>query len=72
MLSIRCNDLATAVSETEKALAKHPSTGRLWALLIQLKHVVGEEAQWNMFKRALQEVRAFLLFVDNIPTLLWR
>jgi len=56
LLEMRAGNVEGAVQATEEALKIHSGTGRLWALLIQLKQQDGEIAQMKIFKRALQEV----------------
>jgi la-related protein 1 len=56
LLETRAGDHERAIEEAENALEIHRGTGRLWAVLIQLKHIEGEEEQLRVFKEALEEV----------------
>jgi tetratricopeptide (TPR) repeat protein len=55
-LEVRAGDLGRAVTAAEEALQVHPTTGRIWAALIHLKQVEGEQAQLQVFRRAIAEV----------------
>ena len=54
-LEIRCGQRDRAITEAEAALAAHPGTGRLWAMLIALKLEDGLDAQLATFQRAIAE-----------------
>eukprot|EP01130_Rhizamoeba_saxonica_P003557 TRINITY_DN1490_c0_g1_i2.p1 TRINITY_DN1490_c0_g1~~TRINITY_DN1490_c0_g1_i2.p1 ORF type:complete len:770 (+),score=160.99 TRINITY_DN1490_c0_g1_i2:202-2511(+) len=60
LLEIRANNLEKALSEVKNALTIHTSTGRLWAVLIQLTHILnlenGISSQAEVFKEALKNV----------------
>ena len=57
MLEVRGGRLRPqAVARAEEALALHTGTGRLWAVLVQLKHSYGPVAQRRCFLSALKEV----------------
>jgi tetratricopeptide (TPR) repeat protein len=56
ILEIRSKDYEQAVREAESSLETHSGTGRLWAILIQLKQFEGHEEQLRVFKQAYQEV----------------
>ena len=56
LLEIRSNNLPNAITEAKEALKIHSGTGRLWAILIQLKQYETPEKQISVFKRALNEV----------------
>ena len=45
-----------AILQTKRALKVHSGTGRLWAMLIQLEHQNGPQAQFNVLRKALNEV----------------
>ena len=60
-MDIRTGHQQEAFDCIEKALQLHPSTGRLWAALIQLKHLrAKKEADFrdafDCFRKALQEI----------------
>mmetsp|Transcript_41132 Transcript_41132/g.66247 ORF Transcript_41132/g.66247 Transcript_41132/m.66247 type:complete len:1159 (+) Transcript_41132:364-3840(+) len=56
MLEIRNGKREDAIRAAEDALAIHSGTGRLWAILVQLKHVHGPDAQRLVFREALKQV----------------
>lgn len=56
LLEMRSGDHDRAIREAEEALRIHPGTGRLWAVLIQLKYTEGEESQYKTFKQAYEKV----------------
>eukprot|EP00047_Mylnosiga_fluctuans_P014572 m.39636 g.39636 ORF g.39636 m.39636 type:complete len:1221 (-) comp5570_c0_seq2:480-4142(-) len=56
LVEYRAGRIAEAISQGMLALETHPGTGRLWAVLIQLRQSEGEDAQVRMFRRALQQV----------------
>lgn len=56
LLEVRAGNLQAATEQAERALAVHSGTGRLWAMLIQLKQSEGEQIQLEMFHAALREV----------------
>eukprot|EP00339_Tiarina_fusa_P000679 CAMPEP_0116999280 /NCGR_PEP_ID=MMETSP0472-20121206/2044_1 /TAXON_ID=693140 ORGANISM="Tiarina fusus, Strain LIS" /NCGR_SAMPLE_ID=MMETSP0472 /ASSEMBLY_ACC=CAM_ASM_000603 /LENGTH=915 /DNA_ID=CAMNT_0004698659 /DNA_START=98 /DNA_END=2845 /DNA_ORIENTATION=- len=56
LLEMRANNLDRAVEEAQQALLIHTGTGRLWAVMIQLKQSQGIEAQMKVFRTALSEV----------------
>jgi tetratricopeptide (TPR) repeat protein len=56
LLEMRANNIPGAVQEAKEALKIHTGTGRLWAVLIQLKQNEGEPEQMGVFQEALREV----------------
>ena len=56
MLEFRNGRREDAVRAAEDALAVHSGTGRLWAILVQLKHIHGPDAQRLVFREALKQV----------------
>merc|ERR1712137_33961 len=56
LLEMRANNLDRAIQEAEEALLIHTGTGRLWAVMIQLKQAEGLEEQMKVFRQALSEV----------------
>ena len=69
LLELRANRIDAAIAEAESALEVHSGTGRLWAILIQLrqkqKHALGHrlghmpgslKAQWAIFRLAIKSV----------------
>jgi tetratricopeptide (TPR) repeat protein len=57
MLAIRNGNYTKAIALSQKALQQHSGTGRLWASLIQLRHLAdGEEAQFESLALALNAV----------------
>ncbi|EFC46525.1 hypothetical protein NAEGRDRAFT_79116 [Naegleria gruberi] len=57
LLEMRAGDTDKATNEAKEALEIHRGTGRLWAVLIQLKHMKGDIAEcYQVFKEALEEV----------------
>eukprot|EP01080_Neovahlkampfia_damariscottae_P001621 gene1621-12746_t len=56
LLEMRAGETERAIEEAVEALKIHKRTGRLWAMLIQLKYIEGEDAQLKVFKEALNEV----------------
>lgn len=56
LLEMRANNLQRAMEEAESALKVHTGTGRLWAVMIQLKQEEGIDEQMRVFKMALNEV----------------
>ena len=44
------------IKQAEEALSVHTGTGRLWAVLMQLRQADGDMAQLQVFQRALQQV----------------
>jgi tetratricopeptide (TPR) repeat protein len=56
VLEIRCRNYEFAMKEASNALQIHSGTGRLWAILIQLKQFEGPDEQLRVFKHAYQEV----------------
>jgi len=56
LLEMRANDIQAAIQAATDALKIHSGTGRLWAVLIQLKQPEGEQAQMDVFRAALKEV----------------
>mmetsp|Transcript_22701 Transcript_22701/g.26039 ORF Transcript_22701/g.26039 Transcript_22701/m.26039 type:complete len:1700 (-) Transcript_22701:211-5310(-) len=57
MLAIRNGDYTKAIALSQKALQQHSGTGRLWASLIQLRHLADvEEAQFESLALALNAV----------------
>ena len=73
---------AAAILEAENALKAHPGTGRLWAILIQLKESVeNPAAQFSALERALSKVpksgevwceAARLALNPTMPFLIWK
>jgi tetratricopeptide (TPR) repeat protein len=61
LLELRSGRIDSAIEAAKSALAIHPSTGRLWSVLIQLEHLRNYNdpilaAPFAVFKEALQEV----------------
>jgi len=56
LLEIRAGDVDRALLAAEQALSVHSGTGRLWAILVQLKQREGDLAQRSVLRRALREV----------------
>jgi len=57
MLAIRSGNYTKAIALAQKALQQHSGTGRLWASLIQLRHLADvEEAQFKSLALALNAV----------------
>eukprot|EP01006_Ploeotia_vitrea_P028406 TRINITY_DN61110_c0_g1_i1.p1 TRINITY_DN61110_c0_g1~~TRINITY_DN61110_c0_g1_i1.p1 ORF type:complete len:1465 (-),score=160.58 TRINITY_DN61110_c0_g1_i1:327-4721(-) len=56
LLEIRAGNTKGAIEASLEALEIHRGTGRLWAVLIQLKHAEGEAEQQRVFCEALKEV----------------
>ena len=56
MLEVRCGNREPALKEAEAALKIHSGTGRLWAILVQLKHSHGPDLQRIAFREALKMV----------------
>jgi len=56
MLEVRNGRAEDAIRAAEDALAIHSGTGRLWAVLVQLKHLHGPDAQRLVFREALKQV----------------
>eukprot|EP00668_Euglena_longa_P003803 GGOE01004460.1.p1 GENE.GGOE01004460.1~~GGOE01004460.1.p1 ORF type:complete len:1251 (-),score=281.32 GGOE01004460.1:762-3953(-) len=56
LLELRAGNVDGAICESLAALEIHRGTGRLWAVLIQLKHREGEAEQNRVFREALNEV----------------
>ena len=56
LLEIRANNMPGAIFEAKEALKIHTGTGRLWAILIQLRQNESQEKQVRVFRRALSEV----------------
>ena len=56
LLEMRYNKREAAIKQAENALNSHPGTGRLWAILIQLKSVEGPKSQFSALERALGKV----------------
>jgi tetratricopeptide (TPR) repeat protein len=56
LLEMRNGQIERAIKEAREALKIHKRTGRLWAMLIQLLYIEGEEAQMRVFHEALLEV----------------
>jgi len=57
MLAIRNGNYTKAIALSQKALQQHSGTGRLWASLIQLRHLADvEEAQFESLALALNAV----------------
>eukprot|EP00667_Euglena_gracilis_P000456 EG_transcript_456 len=56
LLELRAGNVDGAIRESLAALEIHRGTGRLWAVLIQLKHRDGEAEQNRVFREALGEV----------------
>eukprot|EP00818_Percolomonas_sp_WS_P008820 CAMPEP_0117447590 /NCGR_PEP_ID=MMETSP0759-20121206/6956_1 /TAXON_ID=63605 /ORGANISM="Percolomonas cosmopolitus, Strain WS" /LENGTH=1112 /DNA_ID=CAMNT_0005239935 /DNA_START=429 /DNA_END=3768 /DNA_ORIENTATION=+ len=56
LLEMRANNTRQAIKEAEEALEIHRGTGRLWAVLIQLKQCDGPDEQIKIFRQALVEV----------------
>ncbi|KAL0484846.1 FPGS1 [Acrasis kona] len=57
LLEMRAGEHQRAIQEAQRALKIHRGTGRLWAVLIQLKgYLEGPDAQLKVFREALDEV----------------
>jgi len=56
LLELRAGNMQAAIEESLAALEIHRGTGRLWAVLIQLKQCEGEAEQSRVFREALKEV----------------
>ena len=56
LLELRAGNMQAAIQESLAALEIHRGTGRLWAVLIQLKQCEGEHEQSRVFREALKEV----------------
>lgn len=56
LLELRSNNFDGAIQEAQEALEIHTGTGRLWAVIIQLREREGTEEQIRVFKEALHEV----------------
>jgi len=61
LLEMRANNLQRALGEVNEALEVHSTTGRLWAVLIQLTHLMNltadnVSAQTKVFRQALTNV----------------
>ena len=56
LLEIRNGKRDAAIALAEEALKIHRGTGRLWACLVQLKSIVGPDAQFDILQSALTEV----------------
>jgi len=56
LLEIRCGRQRRAIDLAQTALRTHSGTGRIWACLVQLRQLDGEEAQYNSLKCALRAV----------------
>ena len=57
MLAIRNGNYTKAIALSQKALQQHSGTGRLWASLVQLRHLADvEEAQFESLALALNAV----------------
>jgi len=54
MLELRNGHREDAIRAAEDALATHSGTGRLWAILVQLKHAIGPDSQRLVFREALK------------------
>lgn len=65
LLEIRSNNVKGAIAEAKEALKIHTGTGRLWALLINLQQIEGEEEQLKVFRDSLQEVRILVSVVEE-------
>lgn len=56
LLEMRAGQWARAVEEAQSALQIHTGTGRLWAILVQLRFLNGDEEQLTVLRQALREV----------------
>jgi len=56
LIEARTGDLRGAVAEAEQALAVHPGTGRLWAILVQLTHRIASVQLTPELKKRWQEM----------------
>jgi la-related protein 1 len=56
LLEMRAGEWGRAVEEARSALTIHTGTGRLWAILVQLRYVEGDGEQLLVLRQALREV----------------
>lgn len=56
LLERRAGCREAAIEQAEHALTMHTGTGRLWAVLMQLRQADGDRAKLHVFERALQRV----------------
>jgi len=56
MLEVRAGCTQAAIETANESLKTHSGTGRLWAILVQLKHFHGPDAQRLVFREALKNV----------------
>ena len=56
LLEVRGQDIPLATVYANNAVNAFQETGRLWAILVQLKHKEGERAQHDAFRTALRHV----------------
>mmetsp|Transcript_14831 Transcript_14831/g.20940 ORF Transcript_14831/g.20940 Transcript_14831/m.20940 type:complete len:1454 (+) Transcript_14831:187-4548(+) len=56
LLEIRSGEQRRAIDVAKQALEIHSGTGRLWASLVQLQHLEGDNAQCSSLRRALRVV----------------
>jgi len=56
LLEVRNGRPEDAIRAAEDALSVHSGTGRLWAILVQLKHLHGPDSQRLVYREALKAV----------------
>ena len=56
LLEMRAGEWGRAVEEARSALKIHTGTGRLWAILVQLRYMEGDGEQLLVLRQALREV----------------
>lgn len=56
LLETRAGEWGRAVEEARSALKIHTGTGRLWAILVQLRFLDGDGEQLSVLRQALREV----------------
>ena len=56
LLEYRGGNMQAAIERANEALQTHSGTGRLWAVLIQLRQIDGEKQQLTVFRDSLRQV----------------
>lgn len=56
LLEMRAGEWARAIDQARSALSVHTGTGRLWAILVQLRYLGGAGEQVRVLRQALSEV----------------